>query len=47
VDIADIQIKEGWGWTRWDLKEWTAAGDRVYRRDQGEEETELEIVRDK
>jgi hypothetical protein len=45
--FADVQIKDGWGWARWDLREWAAAGDKVYRRDQGDEETELEIVRDK
>ena len=46
------EIKDGWGWERWDLKSWTRAGDGVYGGkakvdDDGETETELEIVREK
>lgn len=46
------EIKDGWGWERWDLKSWTRAGEGVYGGkakvdDDGETETELEIVRDK
>jgi hypothetical protein len=43
------QIKETWGWSRWDMAAWQPAGDKLYahgRRDD-EDETELEIVRDK
>jgi hypothetical protein len=44
---ANGQIKEGWGWARWDLRDWSAAGDKIYRKDPEENETELEIVREK
>lgn len=45
--IADGKIKEGWGWARWDLRDWSAAGNKIYRQDQDDMETELEIVREK
>ncbi|WVQ74227.1 hypothetical protein IAR50_003823 [Cryptococcus sp. DSM 104548] len=48
------EIKETWGWSRWDIASWSAAGnDKLYagKKSRGdeedEEETELEIVRDK
>lgn len=47
------EIKEGWGWERWDMKNWQRAGESLYsgKRGKGEDdadvETELEIVRDK
>ncbi|KNX50060.2 hypothetical protein CNBG_9283 [Cryptococcus deuterogattii R265] len=47
------EIKETWGWARWDIASWTAAGEaRLYgggkpKGDADDEETELEIVRDK
>jgi hypothetical protein len=46
------EVKEGWGWDRWDLKNWERAGESVYagkgrKEDDGEVESELEIVRDK
>lgn len=44
------EIKDGWGWDRWDLKNWTRAGEAVYAGGRGgddEVESELEIVRDK
>jgi hypothetical protein len=46
------EIKEGWGWERWDLKNWQRAGESIYAgggggKDEGEVESELEIVRDK
>lgn len=48
-----VQLKETWGWTRWDIASWKPAGDKLYRgggrgdREDDDEETELEIVRDK
>jgi hypothetical protein len=44
---ADGKVKEGWGWARWDLRDWSAAGNKIYRQDQDDMETELEIVREK
>jgi len=44
------EIKDGWGWERWDLKNWNRAGEAVYAGGRGGEddvESELEIVRDK
>lgn len=44
------EIKDGWGWERWDLKSWDRAGEAVYAGGRGgddEVESELEIVRDK
>jgi hypothetical protein len=44
------EIKDGWGWERWDLKSWNRAGEAVYaggRSGEDEVESELEIVRDK
>jgi hypothetical protein len=45
------EIKDGWGWERWDLKNWSRAGEAVYAGgrggEDGEVESELEIVRDK
>ncbi|WVQ90971.1 hypothetical protein IAS59_004758 [Cryptococcus gattii] len=47
------EIKETWGWARWDIASWTAAGEaRLYgggkpKGDADDEETELEIVQDK
>ncbi|EAL19142.1 hypothetical protein CNBH2410 [Cryptococcus deneoformans B-3501A] len=47
------EIKETWGWARWDIASWTAAGEaRLYgggklKGDGDDGETELEIVRDK
>lgn len=47
------EIKETWGWARWDIASWTAVGEaRLYgggkpKGDADDEETELEIVRDK
>nr|XP_018260817.1 uncharacterized protein I303_06533 [Kwoniella dejecticola CBS 10117]OBR82975.1 hypothetical protein I303_06533 [Kwoniella dejecticola CBS 10117] len=46
------EIKETWGWSRWDIASWTAAGEgKLYAsgkaNEEEEEETELEIVRDK
>lgn len=44
------EIKDGWGWERWDLKNWNRAGEAVYAGGRGgddEVESELEIVRDK
>lgn len=50
------EIKDGWGWERWDLKNWQSAGESVYggggggakgKEGDAEVETELEIVRDK
>ncbi|GFZ48803.1 hypothetical protein JCM24511_06552 [Saitozyma sp. JCM 24511] len=47
------ELKETWGWTRWDMASWKPAGDKLYRRggrgdqEDDDEETELEIVRDK
>ncbi|WWD19689.1 hypothetical protein CI109_104153 [Kwoniella shandongensis] len=45
------EIKETWGWSRWDIASWSAAGEaKLYgggKGDDEEEETELEIVRDK
>ena len=44
------EIKYGWGWERWDLKNWNRAGEAVYAGGRGGEdevESELEIVRDK
>ncbi|OCF41372.1 hypothetical protein I317_04853 [Kwoniella heveanensis CBS 569] len=46
------EVKETWGWSRFDIASWTAAGEaKLYAGGKGgddeEEETELEIVRDK
>ncbi|KAI9634156.1 uncharacterized protein MKK02DRAFT_38829 [Dioszegia hungarica] len=43
------EIKEGWGWDRWDLLGWEEAGGRVYGGggEDGDTETELEIIREK
>ncbi|WVR00137.1 hypothetical protein IAU59_007279 [Kwoniella sp. CBS 9459] len=48
------EVKETWGWSRYDIASWSAAGEaKLYTGgggkpgDDDEEETELEIVRDK
>ncbi|WVR07630.1 hypothetical protein IAU60_004672 [Kwoniella sp. DSM 27419] len=45
------EIKESWGWARYDMASWSAAGEaKLYaggRVEDDEEESELEIVRDK
>ncbi|WWC91759.1 uncharacterized protein L201_006706 [Kwoniella dendrophila CBS 6074] len=50
------EIKETWGWSRYDIASWTAAGESklyggggkgISQNEEDEEETELEIVRDK
>ncbi|ODN73235.1 hypothetical protein L202_07792 [Cryptococcus amylolentus CBS 6039] len=48
------EIKETWGWSRWDIASWSAAGnEKLYAgkksksEEDDEEETALEIVRDK
>ncbi|KAL1412378.1 hypothetical protein Q8F55_000123 [Vanrija albida] len=43
------EIKETWGWSRWDIAAWAPAGDKLYggAKREDDDETELEIVRDK
>ncbi|WRT70173.1 uncharacterized protein IL334_007167 [Kwoniella shivajii] len=49
------EIKETWGWSRYDIASWTVAGEsklyggggKGYTDEDNEEETELEIIRDK
>ena len=43
---AEQQIKEGWGWVRWDLGAWKAAGNKVYRLEGDDEPSTLEIKRE-